>query len=54
MIPVEFTCYGCQEVRLFHSQAVIVPCIPEDAQFWVVGIPCIFTGFCVTCLGDEE
>jgi len=49
----EFTCEACLEVRDFHSEAVIMGCHPDDAEIWVTGIPCVFTGFCKTCLDAE-
>ena len=53
MIPDDFTCCACGELRDFHSQAVIMGCLPEDAEFWVTGMPCVFSGFCTVCLEDE-
>ena len=53
-MPVDFTCGACGELRDFHSKAVIMGCMPEDAEFWVTGMPCIFSGFCLDCLESAE
>ena len=52
--PTEFICGACGLLRDFHSQAVIMGCKPEDAEFWVTGMPCVFSGYCTICLGDDE
>ncbi len=53
--PETFICSFCDEVRDFHSQAVIGAALPEDPDcIWVAGMPCRFMGFCIVCLGDEE
>ena len=50
----DFICVCCGELRDFHTQALIMASTQEDAQFWISGMPCVFTGFCVVCLPEEE
>lgn len=50
----DFICACCGESRCIHTQAVIMFCLPEDAEFWVSGMPCVFSGFCIVCLGDDD
>jgi hypothetical protein len=49
-IPDDFVCGACGLLKDFYAQAVILGSKPEDAEFWVTGMPCVFTGFCLDCL----
>ena len=53
-IPDTFVCGACGELREFYSQAVIMGCHPDDAEFIITGMPCVFSGFCNVCLEDPE
>jgi len=53
-MPDVFTCAACLKVRDFHSQAIVMACLPEDAEFVVAGVPCVSTGFCLTCMEAEN
>ncbi len=50
MIPEDFVCPFCNEVKDFYSQAVIAAAHPDDVDFVIAGMPSKFMGFCQDCL----
>jgi len=53
-IPDDFVCAVCGELRDFYSQAVIMASHPDQAEYVITGMPCVFSGFCNVCLEDSE
>ena len=51
-LPPEFVCGACGEIKDFYSQAVLAGCMPESAEYWICGMPCVFLGFCEDCVTD--
>lgn len=51
-LPPEFLCGGCGETKDFYSKAVMAGCLPEVAEYWICGMPCVFLGFCEDCVTE--